>query len=102
MLMSIAITGSYIVLTSIYPLFMQGIEKYEFKKLLDIHRLLQQRPQSEIKDPFIRRFKSFLSLKSYAESAHDAPLLGKIKVILQEHLLEYSWESTLGHKCVFL
>lgn len=35
---------------------------------------------SEVKDPFIKRFKSFSELQKYAKAAPDIELLSKIKV----------------------
>ena len=75
-----------------YP-FIQGIEKYEFNKLLDIHMLKQQR-HSEIKDPFIKKFGSFQALKSYAQNASDPPLLGKIKVTPCKDIIIYMYSVT--------
>ena len=59
----------------------QGIQKYEFDMYLDIHRLRQGK-KAEITNKFVKKWKDFGALASFAERTDDVSLINKIKVLL--------------------
>lgn len=65
------------------PLFclFQGIQKYEFDMYLDIHKLLSGKI-GEITHRFVKKFKNFTTLSSFADKTDDIALINKIKVLL--------------------
>ncbi|KAK2555635.1 F-box DNA helicase 1 [Acropora cervicornis] len=64
--------------------FVGGIRSLGLARIEDIHKLFvcgPNNPSYGIKDPLIRKFRSFHELKKYATTAHDPDLLGKIKIV---------------------
>ena len=48
-----------------------------------------------IKDPFIRKFRSFNELTKYARTAHDPNLLGKIKVEIKVATVQIEFKTAI-------
>ncbi|XP_048583020.1 F-box DNA helicase 1 isoform X2 [Nematostella vectensis] len=60
--------------------FAGGLASYNLDRILDIYKL-SMGGTSGIKDPFIKRFKSLLALRQFAQNAPDPELMGKIKIV---------------------
>ncbi|EDO30014.1 predicted protein [Nematostella vectensis] len=60
--------------------FAGGLASYNLDRILDIYKLFMG-GTSGIKDPFIKRFKSLLALRQFAQNAPDPELMGKIKIV---------------------
>ncbi|XP_046839694.1 F-box DNA helicase 1-like isoform X2 [Xenia sp. Carnegie-2017] len=61
--------------------FAGGIESYRLDRILDIYKLYTGGASNEIKDKFIKRFRSLDELKKYAQKAPDVELCGKVKIV---------------------
>ena len=62
-----------------FPL--QGIQKYEFDMYLDLHKLLHGK-LDEITHKFVKKWKTFNDLVTYAKKVDDVSLINKLKAIL--------------------
>ncbi|KAL9960100.1 hypothetical protein ACROYT_G033506 [Oculina patagonica] len=70
--------------------FVGGLQGLALDRVLDIHKLFTAGTNQAylgIKDPLIKKFRSFSELKKYAKVAPDPELLGKIKIVETHHVL---------------
>ncbi|XP_031570894.1 F-box DNA helicase 1-like [Actinia tenebrosa] len=61
--------------------FAGGLERYNLNRVLDIYHLHSGYGHDLIKDPFIKRFRTFKELLKFASDANDKELGGKIKIV---------------------
>lgn len=59
-----------------------GFDGYEFHNIIDVVNIFNNRLE-EVKDPFLRRFKTFNDLSDYAEKVRDVALSTRMRIGLR-------------------
>ena len=61
-------------------LMIGGVDSYNFEDILDTARVILGQSR-QVNNPFLRKFKSGMALKKYADATNDSEILSRLKVI---------------------
>lgn len=71
--------GVELVKSGRLPHFVGGVQNYAFEIIVDTWKLSVG--QQDIRDPFLRRFKTYAELEAYAESVDDREIKSRMKIV---------------------